>query len=73
MIERLDLRKRTIELEWNDPVGARSLSSFAFARGIAMLKARFFGAEVEMIEVDPVYTSLIRAVDHVPHHGTSST
>ncbi|CAB4243211.1 transposase [Methylacidimicrobium sp. AP8] len=72
VIERLDLRKRRAELESVDPVRARSLSSFAYAKTISMLKAAAFRAGVEMIEVDPAYTSVIGAVNHARRHGIGS-
>ncbi|CAB4242760.1 transposase [Methylacidimicrobium sp. AP8] len=72
VIERLDLRKRRAELEAVDCVRARSLSSFAYAKTIAMLKAASFRAGVERIEVDPAYTSVIGAVNHARRHGISS-
>ncbi|WP_196799657.1 IS200/IS605 family accessory protein TnpB-related protein [Verrucomicrobium sp. 3C] len=72
VIERLDLRKRRTELEAVDRVRARSLSSFAYAKAIAMLKSASFRAGVEVIEVDPAYTSVIGAVNHARRHGISS-
>uniref|UniRef100_UPI0003813033 IS200/IS605 family accessory protein TnpB-related protein n=1 Tax=Verrucomicrobium sp. 3C TaxID=1134055 RepID=UPI0003813033 len=72
VIKRLDLRKRKAELESVDPVRARSLSSFSYAKAISMLKAASFRAGVEVIEVDPAYTSVIGAVNHARRHGISS-
>ncbi|WP_214096341.1 hypothetical protein [Candidatus Methylacidithermus pantelleriae] len=43
-----------LELESLGPVRARSLSSFTYARKIAIARSRlFFAAGVEVIEVDP--------------------
>ncbi|WP_231363886.1 IS200/IS605 family accessory protein TnpB-related protein [Verrucomicrobium sp. 3C] len=72
VIERLDLCKRKVELESVDPVRARSLSSFSYAKAISMLKAASFRAGVEVIEVNPAYTSVIGAVNHARRHGIGS-
>ncbi|CAB4242536.1 transposase [Methylacidimicrobium sp. AP8] len=72
VIERLDLRKRRAELEAVDCVRARSLSSFAYAKTIAMLKAASFRAGVEVVEINPAYTSVIGAVNHARRHGIGS-
>ncbi|WP_026195747.1 IS200/IS605 family accessory protein TnpB-related protein [Verrucomicrobium sp. 3C] len=72
VIERLDLCKRKVELESVDPVRARSLSSFSYAKAISMPKAASFRAGVEVIEVNPAYTSVIGAVNHARRHGIGS-
>lgn len=72
VIERLDLRKRKAELEAIGPVRARTLSSFAYAKTIAMLKAASFRAGVEVVEINPAYTSVIGAVNHARRHGIGS-
>ncbi|CAF0699803.1 hypothetical protein [Candidatus Methylacidithermus pantelleriae] len=62
-IKELDLRKRKPKFESVDCVRARSFP-LPPGKAIAMAHVGFFAARVEVIEVDPAYTSVIRAVNH---------
>jgi IS605 OrfB family transposase len=71
VIEKLDFQKKKAELETADPKQARLLSSFAFRQVATHLKAACYRAGVEVIEVNPAYTSVIGAVNHAQRHGIS--
>jgi IS605 OrfB family transposase len=71
VIERLDFQKKKAELESAGPKQARMLSSFACRQVAAHLKAACLRAGVEVIEVNPAYTSVIGAVNHAQRHGIS--
>ena len=71
VIERLEFQKKKAELEAANPKQARLLSSFACRQVAAHLKAACFRAGVEVIEVNPAYTSVIGAVNHAQRHGIS--
>lgn len=71
VIEKLDFAKKQAELEAVDPAQARMLSSFACGQTVSHLKAACFRAGVEVIEVNPAYTSVIGAVNHARRHGIS--
>lgn len=71
VIERLEFQKKKAELETANPKQARLLSSFACRQFAAHLKAACFRAGVEVIEVNPAYTSVIGAINHAQRHGIS--
>jgi len=71
IIERLDFQKKKAELESVDPARARMISSFACSKVASSLKAAAFRAGVEVIEVNPAYTSVIGAVNHAQRRGIS--
>ncbi len=71
VIERLNFAKKKAELEAVDPALARMLSSFACNRILSNLKAAAFRAGVEVIEVNPAYTSVIGSVNHAQVRGIS--
>jgi len=71
VIERLDFQKKKAELEAANPKQARLISSFACRQVVVHLKAACFRAGVEVIEVNPAYTSVIGAVNHAQRHGIS--
>jgi len=71
VIEKLDLFGKRAELEAVDPARARKISSFACSKVTSMLKAACFRAGVEVIEVNPAYTSVIGAVNHARRSGVS--
>ncbi len=70
-IERLDLKKRKAELESVTPDQARTISAFAYTKIIHHLKSACFRAGVEVIEVNPAYTSVIGAVRFAKPYGIS--
>jgi len=69
VIEKLEFQKKKAELEAANPKQSRLLSSFACRQVAAHLKAACFRAGVEVIEVNPAYTSVIGAVNHAQRHG----
>jgi len=71
IIEKLEFQRKKAELEANNPKQARLLSSFACRQVAAHLKAACFRAGVEVIEVNPAYTSVIGVVNHAQRHGIS--
>lgn len=71
VIEQLDFKKKKAELKTADPRQARMISAFVFSKTKAMIQAAAFRAGVEVIEVNPVYTSVIGAVNHAQQQGIS--
>ena len=71
VIERLDFSKKKAELEATHKPLARMLSSFACNKVISSIRAASFRAGVEVIEVNPAYTSVIGAVNHAQVKGIS--
>lgn len=71
VIEKLDFRKRKSELESRRPGAARMLSSLAYRQVSASLQAACFRAGVEVIAVNPAYTSVIGAVNAAQQRGIS--
>lgn len=70
-IETLDFARKKAALKELGPTHARRLSGFAYARFAQMLKARCFREGVEVIEVDPAYTSQIGALKYSIGHAMS--
>ncbi len=71
VIERLDFARKKAELEDADPRHARMLSAFAYRNIIQHVKSAAFRAGVEVIEVNPAYTSVIGAVNVACCRGVS--
>jgi IS605 OrfB family transposase len=71
VIEQLNFQKKKAELESIDPKQARMISSFACNKVASSIKASCFRAGVEVIEVNPAYTSVIGAVEHAQQRGIS--
>src|SRR5690606_11652271 len=71
VLERLDFAKKKAEIEGADPARARQLSSFACNKVISSVKAACHRVGVEVIEVNPAYTSVIGAVNHAQRRGVS--
>ena len=71
VIEALNFQKKKAELEAVDPKQARMLSSFACTQVSAGLTAAGFRAGVEVIDVNPAYTSVMGAVNHAQRLGIS--
>lgn len=71
VIEKLNFQKKKAELETVNRKQARMLSSFACNKVASGLKAAAFRAGVEVIEVNPAYTSVIGAVNHAQKNGVS--
>ena len=71
MIEKLNFQKKKSELETVNRKQARMLSSFSCNKVASSIKAAAFRAGVEVIEVNPAYTSVIGAVNHAQRKGIS--
>ena len=69
VIERLDFREKKARLEGADPSRARMLSALAYRGFDSMLRAAAFRAGIEVIAVNPAYTSVIGAVNHAARLG----
>ena len=72
VMEKLDFAKKKAELDKTDARYARMLSSFAYDKVVSSIKAAAFRAGVEVIEVNPAYTSVIGAVNHAQRNGISN-
>lgn len=70
-IESLDFAKKKAELSKYNPRHTRMLSSFAYNKIINTIKAVAFRAGVEIIQVNPAYTSTIGAVNWAQQYGVS--
>jgi IS605 OrfB family transposase len=71
VLEKLDFKKKKQEFSKYNPTHARMLSSFAYNKIINTIKAAAFRAGVEVIEVNPAYTSVIGAVNYAQQYGIS--
>jgi IS605 OrfB family transposase len=71
VIERLDFREKKARLEGADPWRARMLSALAYRDFDSMLRAAAFRAGIDVIAVNPAYTSVIGAVNHAARLGIS--
>lgn len=70
-IEKLDFREKKAELEAVAPWKARMLSSLAYRQFEIMLRSAAFRAGIEVIAVNPAFTSVIGAVNYAPLYGIS--
>ena len=71
VLEALDFSARKAALEAVNPRQSRMLSALAYRQAGAMIRAACFRAGVEVIEVNPAYTSVIGAVNHAQVRGVS--
>ena len=71
VIEKLDFSKKKSELEKEDPRRARMLSSLAYGGIIRGIHSRAYRHGVEVIEVNPAYTSIIGLVAYAQKKGIS--
>ena len=71
VIERLDFEKKKAALENEGSKRARMLSGFGYKQTVQNLKAAAFRAGVEVIEVNPAYTSTIGMVNYAHRYGIS--
>ena len=71
VMEALNFQKKKAELETVKSKQSRLLSSFAYGKVVSSIKAAAFRAGVEVIEVNPAYTSVIGAVNHAQAKGIS--
>jgi IS605 OrfB family transposase len=71
VIENLDFSKKKATLEGEDPKQARMLSSLSYNKIIQTIKTAAYRAGIEVIEVNPAYTSLIGSVNFQKKYGIS--
>ena len=71
VVEKLDFGKKKAALEAEHPRQARMLSSLAYSAVLNGLQARAFRAGIEVISVNPAYTSFIGLVNHAKRQGLS--
>ncbi len=71
VIEKLDFQKKKRDFNQYNPTGARMLSSLAYNKILQTIKAAAFRAGVEVIEVNPAYTSVIGQVNYAQVYGLS--
>lgn len=71
IVEALNFAKKKAELEATDARYARMLSSFACNKIFSSIKSAAFRAGVEVIEINPAYTSVIGAVKYAQIRGIS--
>ena len=71
VVEKLDFAKKKAELEQEDPKQARMLSSLAYHAIVQGIKSRAYRLEIEVIEVNPAFTSIIGLVNHATQKGIS--
>jgi IS605 OrfB family transposase len=72
VIEKLDFSKKKAVLEAENPKYARMLSSFSCNKIVQNIKSRAHLSGIEVIEVNPAYTSTIGAVNYVQRYGIST-
>lgn len=72
VIEKLDFKKKRAELEAESPGRARLLSSLAYNKIIQQIHSAAYRAGIEVIEVNPAYTSTIGAVNYTCRYGIST-
>jgi IS605 OrfB family transposase len=71
VVEKLDFSAKKAQLEDLSPRRARALSALAYGQFDRLLKGACFRAGVEVIEVNPAYTSVIGAINHAQLRGIS--
>lgn len=71
VLEKLDFQAKKKTLSEQNPRLARMLSGFFYAQVSASLRSACFRAGVEIIDINPAYTSTIGAVNHAQSRGIS--
>lgn len=71
VVEKLDFAAKKARMEDFSPRRARALSALAYRQFDQLLKGACFRAGVEVIEVNPAYTSVIGAINHAQVRGVS--
>jgi IS605 OrfB family transposase len=71
VIEQLDFRKKKAAMRKDCPRYARMLLSLAYAQIQTILRARAFDAGIEVLEVNPAYTSVIGQYKFSGRYGMS--
>jgi IS605 OrfB family transposase len=71
VVEKLDFAKKKAEAETANPGYARMLSAFACSKTSSAIHSACFRRGVEVIEINPAYTSVIGAVNFAQQFGIS--
>ena len=71
VLERLDFQARKKALEEHHPRVARMLSGFYYSKMGSALRTACFRLGVEVLDVNPAYTSTIGAINHAQPRGIS--
>lgn len=71
VIEQLNFARKKAELEAAEPKQARMLSSFACNKVVSAIKSACFRSGIEVISVNPAYTSVMGAVNYARRYGIS--
>ena len=71
VIEKLDFQKKKSALERQDAKHARMLSALAYTQMQTIIRARAFDAGIEVLEVNPAYTSVIGQHKFTDRYGLS--
>jgi IS605 OrfB family transposase len=71
VIEKLKFSKKRAELEGENHKYARMLSSFSYNKIVQGIKSRAYRFGIEVIEVNPAYTSVIGLVNYSKRFGIS--
>ncbi|HOC70367.1 MAG TPA: IS200/IS605 family accessory protein TnpB-related protein [Candidatus Hydrogenedentes bacterium] len=71
VIEKLDFTKKKAALEGENVRHNRMISSLAYNRIIQTIRARAYMAGIEVIEVNPAFTSTIGKVNYADKYGIS--
>ena len=72
VLERLDFKARKRELADKGAARARTLSAFAYAQIQTGIRRNAARAGVELVDVNPAYTSLIGRVNYAERYGVST-
>lgn len=72
VIEKLDFTKKKAALENEDPGHSRMISSLAYNKIVQGIKSRAYRSGIEVLEVNPAYTSTIGAVNYAVRYGIST-
>jgi IS605 OrfB family transposase len=72
VIEKLDFSKKKAALESEDPKHSRMISSFSYNKTVQGIKSRAYRCGIEILQVNPAYTSTIGAVNFAVRYGIST-
>jgi IS605 OrfB family transposase len=72
VIERLDFANKRSSLKERSAATARKLSSFCYSMIIQTLRSRAYRCGVQVLDVNPAYTSVIGAVKYAKQYGITT-
>lgn len=70
-IEQLDFARKKAQLSYASPKTQRMLSAFAYARFAQLIKARSYDAGIDLLVVNPAYSSKIGRQKYARRYGLS--